>query len=77
MQAGVLPRLFAGFAEPPMVRAVRLNGTTMVRKMLYYALIFLVVASVLATLGGMVGASYFRKDVPPALGGPINPPPLP
>ena len=40
-------------------------------------LIFLVVASVLATLGGMVGASYFRKDVPPALGGPINPPPLP
>lgn len=44
---------------------------------LFGFLIFLVVASVLATLGGMVGASYFRKDVPPALGGPINPPPLP
>ena len=31
----------------------------------------------LATIGGMVGAAYFRKDVPPALGGPIHPPPLP
>ena len=33
--------------------------------------------SVFATVGGVIGAAYFRKDVPPALGGPINPPPLP
>src|SRR5262245_1329156 len=38
---------------------------------------FLVVSSGLATLGGMVGASFFRKGVPSALGRPFNPPPLP
>ena len=37
----------------------------------------LCVVSVLSTIGGMVGAAYFKRDVPPALGGPINPPPLP
>jgi hypothetical protein len=37
----------------------------------------LCVVSILSTVGGMVGAAYFKKDVPPALGGPINPPPLP
>ena len=37
----------------------------------------LCVVSVLSTIGGMVGAAYFKKDVPPALGGPITPPPLP
>ncbi len=37
----------------------------------------LCVVSVLSAIGGMVGAAYFKKDVPPALGGPINPPPLP
>jgi uncharacterized membrane protein (UPF0136 family) len=40
-------------------------------------ILFLVVCSILSTLGGMAGAAYLRKDVPPALGGPINPPPLP
>ena len=30
-----------------------------------------------STLGGVLGASFFRNDVPPALGGPIQPPPLP
>lgn len=38
---------------------------------------FLIIGSILATIGGMAGAAYFRKDVPPALGGPITPPPLP
>jgi hypothetical protein len=33
--------------------------------------------SLAAALGGAAGAAYFRKDVPPALGGPANPPPLP
>ena len=37
----------------------------------------LCVVSILSTVGGMVGAAYFKKDVPPALGGPINPPPFP
>jgi hypothetical protein len=44
-----------------------------------YALSFalmLVIGSAAAALGGAIGASYFRKDVPPALGGPIQPPPL-
>jgi|SRR5687767_15571441 hypothetical protein len=36
-----------------------------------------IVVSVFSTIGGMIGAAYFRKDVPPALGGPLNPPPLP
>jgi hypothetical protein len=36
----------------------------------------LVVGSAFAALGGALGATYFRKDVPPALGGPIAPPPL-
>jgi hypothetical protein len=30
-----------------------------------------------ATLGGVLGAAFFRPDVPPALGGPIAPPPPP
>jgi hypothetical protein len=33
--------------------------------------------SAVAAVGGMLGATYFRNDVPPALGGPIPPPPLP
>ena len=33
-------------------------------------------ASLVAAVGGMIGATYFRNDVPPALGGPITPPPL-
>jgi hypothetical protein len=39
--------------------------------------IMLVFGSMMAALGGVIGAAYFRKDVPPALGGPIPPPPLP
>jgi hypothetical protein len=37
----------------------------------------LIVGSIVATLGGMLGAAFFRNDVPPALGGPVLPPPLP
>ena len=28
-------------------------------------------------IGGLLGAAFFRNDVPPALGGPSEPPPLP
>lgn len=37
----------------------------------------LVAGAIFSTLGGMLGAAFFRNDVPPALGGPIQPPPLP
>lgn len=37
----------------------------------------LFVGAIFATLGGVLGAAFFRNDVPPALGGPSEPPPLP
>jgi hypothetical protein len=37
----------------------------------------LVGGAIFATIGGVLGAAFFRNDVPPALGGPIQPPPLP
>jgi hypothetical protein len=40
-------------------------------------LLMLFGGSAVAAGGGAIGAAYFRNDVPPALGGPINPPPLP
>lgn len=39
--------------------------------------LMLVFGSLAAALGGAIGAAYFRNDVPPALGGPTPPPPLP
>ena len=38
--------------------------------------LMLIGGSAVSALGGAIGAAYFRNDVPPALGGPINPPPL-
>jgi hypothetical protein len=32
---------------------------------------------IFGTIGGLLGAAFFRNDVPPALGGPSEPPPLP
>jgi len=40
-------------------------------------MLLLICGSIASALGGAVGAAYFRNDVPPALGGPIAPPPLP
>ena len=40
-------------------------------------LFLLCAAAIFSTLGGVLGAAFFRNDVPPALGGPIEPPPLP
>jgi hypothetical protein len=37
----------------------------------------LFVGMVFAPIGGMLGALFFKKDVPPALGGNYTPPPLP
>ena len=39
--------------------------------------VMLICGTIFATLGGVLGASFFRNDVPPALGGPSEPPPLP
>jgi hypothetical protein len=39
--------------------------------------LLLIGGSVASALGGAIGASYFRNDVPPAVGGPVAPPPLP
>lgn len=36
---------------------------------------FLCVGSVFSTIGGALAGAFFRNDVPPALGGPIAPPP--
>ena len=44
---------------------------------LIYGFLLLCLSSVVAMIGGMIGAAYFKKDVPPALGGPVNPPPIP
>ena len=39
---------------------------------------FLIIGAIFSTLGGLLGASFFKNDVPPALGGPgAPPPPLP
>ncbi len=39
--------------------------------------VMLIFGSLAAATGGAIGAAYFRNDVPPALGGPSTPPPLP
>jgi len=39
--------------------------------------LMLIFGSLFAAIGGAIGAAYFKKDIPPALGGPINAPPLP
>jgi len=38
---------------------------------------FLFAGAIFATLGGILGAAFFRNDAPPAVGGPSEPPPLP
>jgi hypothetical protein len=63
---------------PPNVRAwlesARAGGTG---GFAFGFLLLLIGGSIVSALGGAVGAAYFRNDVPPALGGPIAPPPLP
>jgi len=63
---------------PPEVRALfeTLGSSSSLRLVLGFVL-FLCVGAVFATLGGVLGAAFFRSDVPPALGGTPPPPPLP
>jgi hypothetical protein len=44
---------------------------------LFWFGVMLIAGSAFSALGGSIAATYFRKDVPPALGGPVPPPPLP
>ena len=37
----------------------------------------LIAGAIFATLGGILGAAFFRNDAPPAVGGPSELPPLP
>jgi hypothetical protein len=61
---------------PPEVRAMfeSFGANSSLRFTLGFV-VFLCVGAIFSTLGGVLGAAFFRKDVPPALGGP--PPPLP
>jgi hypothetical protein len=60
---------------PPEVRAVLDNiGSSTALWTTTFFILLLFVGSIFSTLGGLLGAVFFRNDVPPALGGP---PPLP
>ena len=60
---------------PPEVRAVLDNiGSSTALWTTTFFILLLFVGSIFSTLGGLLGAVFFRNDVPPAVGGP---PPLP
>ncbi|HEY1302831.1 MAG TPA: DUF5518 domain-containing protein [Vicinamibacterales bacterium] len=60
---------------PPEVRTLLENaGTSSVAEYVTFFVLFLFAGSIVSTVGGLLGAAFFRSDVPPALGGP---PPLP
>ena len=61
---------------PPEVRAMLENADRSGGYAFSFALM-LIFGSLVAALGGAAGAAYFRNDVPPGLGGPMAPPPLP
>jgi hypothetical protein len=66
-------------AMPPEVRdwfeAIASRSTSPARWIVGFAF-QLCVGMIFAPIGGMLGALYFKKDVPPALGGTHIPPPL-
>jgi len=61
---------------PPEVRTIFENaGSSTVAEYLALFVLFVFAGSIVSTVGGLLGAAFFRNDVPPALGG--SPPPLP
>jgi hypothetical protein len=63
---------------PPEVRAMLESlGANPSIGLVFGFVVLLVAGAIFATLGGVLGAAFFRNDVPPALGGPPEPPPLP
>jgi len=80
MQSAMLSRALEHASNlPPDVRAqietMTRGGGGMVLLLIGF-LIRLVIASVVTTLGGLLGAMMFRKDVPP-IAPPAGPPPVP
>jgi hypothetical protein len=60
---------------PPEVRTIFENaGSSSIAEYVLLFVLLLFAGSVVSTIGGLLGAAFFRNDVPPALGGP---PPLP
>jgi len=61
---------------PPEVRTIFENaGASSVAEYVAFFVLFVFAGSIVSTVGGLLGAAFFRNDVPPALGG--TPPPLP
>ena len=63
---------------PPDARAALESiGASSSAGYIFNFIVLLCAGGILSTLGGILGAAFFRNDVPPALGGPVQPPPLP
>jgi hypothetical protein len=63
---------------PPEVRTMLESlGANPTIGLVFGFVVMLFAGAIFATLGGVLGAAFFRNDVPPALGGPGEPPPLP
>ena len=80
MQRAVLDQLAGNASDiPPDVREMLESMRNRETGPAYFAgfALLLFGGSIVSTIGGIIGATYFRKDVPPALGGPVPPPPLP
>jgi hypothetical protein len=76
-------RMAADFAReardlPPQVRAMLESlGANPSIGLIFGFVVMLICGVIFATVGGVLGAAFFRNDAPPALGGPSEPPPLP
>jgi hypothetical protein len=63
---------------PPDARAALESiGASSSAGYIFNFIVLLCAGGILSTLGGILGAAFFRNDVPPALGGPVQPPPIP
>ena len=63
---------------PPDARAALESlGASSSAGYIFNFIVLLCAGGILSTLGGILGAAFFRNDVPPAIGGPVQPPPLP
>jgi hypothetical protein len=63
---------------PPEVRTMLESfGANPTIGVVFGFIVMLFCGVIFGTIGGLLGAACFRNDVPPALGGPSEPPPLP
>jgi hypothetical protein len=81
VMAPLQERLAGDFARnardlPPEVRTMLESlGANPSIGLVFGFVVLLFAGAVFATLGGVLGAAFFRNDTPPALGGPPEPPP--